>query len=143
MNRVNFEVVHWNTKIAYVDTPEFLNRVECNNFLQQIVPVITLGGNVSKTPRGVMRRKLALPLGGFVNHRVHLFINGCLTLKLSLSWKTVICSSPELSPLGFLFSLCPLVPSGEMGIVERSTGDEGLSPLEDVDATAAAMIAIM
>jgi hypothetical protein len=85
--------------------------------------------------------KLALPLGGLVNHRVHLFIKGCLTLKLSLSWKTVICSSPD-SPLGFLFSSWPLEPPGEMGMVERSTGDAGLSSLED-EATAAAMIAIV
>ena len=49
-----------------------------------------------------------------MNHKVHLCINGCLTLKLSLSWKTVICSSP-LGP-EFL-----LPPSGEIGMVERST----------------------
>ena len=55
----------------------------------------------------------------------------------------MICSSPELSPFGFLFSSCPLVPSGEMGIVDRSTGDEGLSPLEGAEATAAAMVAIL
>lgn len=30
-----------------------------------------------------------LPLGGFVNQRVHSFIKGCLTLKLFGSWKTV------------------------------------------------------
>jgi hypothetical protein len=126
--------------MAYVDAPEFLYRVECDDFLQQIVPVITLSGNVSVMAVEVTRRKLALPLGGLVNHRVHLCINGCLTLKLSLSWKTVICSSPELSPLGFLFSSCP---SGEMGIVERSTGDEGVSPLEGAEATTAAMLAIV
>ena len=78
-----------------------------------------------------------------MNHNVHLCMSGCLTLKLSLSWKTVICSSPEVSPLGFLFSSCPLDPFGEMGIVERSTGDEGLSPLEGAEATAAAMIALL
>jgi hypothetical protein len=30
-----------------------------------------------------------------------------------------------------------------MGIVERSTGDEGLSPLEGAEATTAAMVAIV
>lgn len=60
-----------------------------------------------------------------MNHKVHLFINGCLTLKFSGSWKTVICSS-TLSPLGFLFSSLLLLPSGEIGMVERSTGDDGL-----------------
>jgi hypothetical protein len=129
--------------LAYVDTPEFLNRVERNDLLQQIVPVITLSENVSTFEKEAMWRKLALPLGGLVNHRVHLCIKGCLTLKLSLSWKTVICSSPELSPLGFLFSSWPFDPSGEMGIVERSTGDAGLSPLEGAEVTAAAMIAIV
>ena len=73
------------------------------------------------------------PLGGLVNHKVHLCIRGCLTLKLSLSWKTVICSSPvAASLLGFLFS--SRGPSGEMGIVERSTGSE---------AAAAAMMSII
>lgn len=58
----------------------------------------------------------------------------------------MICSSPVLlSPLAFLFSSCPFVPSGEIGIVERSTGDEGLaSPLVGAEAAAAAaMIAIV
>ena len=82
---VSFETVHWSSETAYVDTPEFLYRVECDDFLQQIVPVITLSGNVSVMAVEVTRRKLALPLGGLVNHRVHLCINGCLTLKLSLS----------------------------------------------------------
>ena len=49
-----------------------------------------------------------------MNHKVHLFANGCLTLKLSLSWKTVTCS---LSTFGFLFSS----PTGEIGMVDRST----------------------
>ncbi len=63
-------------------------------------------------------------------------------MKLSLSWNTVICSSPVLfSPLGFLFSSCPFAPSGEIGIVERSTGDEGFaSPFMGAEATAAVMI---
>ena len=74
-----------------------------------------------------------------MNHNVHLCISGCLTLKLSLSWKTVICSLAA-SPLGFLFS--SVAPSGEIGIVERSTGDAGLSPLVGADAVAAAMVSL-
>jgi len=35
---------------------------------------------------------LTFPLGGFVNQRVHVFRRGCLTLKFSASWKTVIFS---------------------------------------------------
>ena len=81
-----------------------------------------------------------------MNHNVHLCISGCFTLKLSLSWKTVICSPSAFSPFGFVFSsawpLDLLPPSGEMGIVERSTGEEGLaSPLTGVCAVAVAMIA--
>lgn len=70
-----------------------------------------------------------------MNHRVHLCISGCLTLKLSLSWKTVICSSPG-SPFDF-GSL--LAPAGEIGMVERSTGEVGLS-FSLADAAMAAMI---
>jgi hypothetical protein len=60
-----------------------------------------------------------------VNHKVHLFIRGCLTLKLSLSWKTVICSSSS-SPLALVISSA-LSPHGEIGIVERSTGEDGFT----------------
>lgn len=65
-----------------------------------------------------------------MNHSVHSFINGCLTLKLSGSWNTVTCSSPDLGAAwapssevvpGSLFSL-----SGETGMVSRGTGEEGL-----------------
>jgi len=78
-----------------------------------------------------------------VNHKVHLCISGCLTLKLSLSWKTVICSSVS-PPLGFLFSSWPFAPSGEIGMVERSTGDEGVaSLLMGVEAVAAAIVAVV
>lgn len=81
-----------------------------------------------------------------MNHKVHLCIRGCFTLKLSLSWKTVICSPSAFSPFGFVFSSVwsfdLLPPSGEMGIVERSTGEEGFtSPLIGACAVAAAMIA--
>jgi hypothetical protein len=74
-----------------------------------------------------------------VNHKVHLFIKGCLTLKLSGSWNTVICSSLG-EPFELLFSSWPFAPSGEMGIVERSIWDEE-SPLAGVEAAAAAIIA--
>lgn len=71
-----------------------------------------------------------------MNQSVHSLIKGCLTLKLSLSWKMVICSSfsaaelPLPVPLGSMFwfasgSEVPLVPlAGEMGIVSRGTGSE-------------------
>lgn len=62
--------------------------------------------------------KSTFPLGGLVNHKVHLFIKGCFTLKLSLSWKTVICSP---SAAGFVFSFELPVPSGEIGMVDKST----------------------
>lgn len=32
-------------RLAYVDTPEFLDGVESDNFLQEIIPVITLQSN--------------------------------------------------------------------------------------------------
>lgn len=58
-----------------------------------------------------------------MNQRVHLCINGCLTLKFSGSWKTVICSSSlcsSLDPVEF-------PPSGEIGMVDRSTGEAGFT----------------
>jgi len=70
--------------------------------------------------------KQTFPLDGLVNHKVHLFMSGCLTLKLSLSWKTVICSSPVFSPFALVIS-CAFSASGEMGIVERSTGEDGFT----------------
>ena len=66
-----------------------------------------------------------------MNHSVHSFIKGCLTLKLSGSSNTVTCLSPDfaasLAPssdaiLGSLFSSL-----GEMGIVSRGTCELGLS----------------
>ena len=52
-----------------------------------------------------------------MNHRVHLFCRGCLTLKLSLSWKTVTgVPSALVSPPS---DLSP--PVGEMGMVDKST----------------------
>jgi hypothetical protein len=61
---------------------------------------------------------------------------------LSLSWKTVICSS-SLSPFALVIS-SPLSPSGEIGIVERSTGEEGFTfSLTGAEAVAAAMITVV
>lgn len=73
-----------------------------------------------------------------MNHNVHLCIKGCLTLKLSGSWNTVICSSP----LGLALSPLESPPTGEMGIVERSTGDVGLSAVAGASRVAAAMISM-
>jgi hypothetical protein len=58
-----------------------------------------------------------------VNHKVQVCINGCLTLKLSASWKTVRTElgSRAASMLALMDS--PLPPSGEMGIVVKSTGE--------------------
>ena len=59
-----------------------------------------------------------------MNHRVHLFIRGCLTLKLSGSWKTVICSSAAYCFFSPLVPLTPLTSSdGDMGMVSRGTGE--------------------
>ncbi len=72
-----------------------------------------------------------------MNHRVQVFISGCLTLKFSGSWKTVICSSSLYSfltpfaPFGAAFSsfTAPFVfpPSGEMGMVSSGTGETALA----------------
>ena len=57
------------------------------------------------------------PLGGLVNHSVHLFVKGWMELKCSLSWKTVT-GLPESSDDE---AAVALPPSGEMGMVVRST----------------------
>ena len=62
-------------------------------------------------------------------------------MKLSGSWNTVICSSLE-EPFEVLFSSWPFARSGEMGIVERSTWEDG-SPLTGGEAAAAAMIVVV
>jgi transketolase N-terminal domain/subunit len=75
-----------------------------------------------------------------VNHKVHLCMSGCLTLKLSLSWKTVICSLSACA----LALPSTLSPSGEIGIVERSTGEAGFAfSLVEAVAVAAAMFAVV
>ena len=61
-----------------------------------------------------------------MNHKVHWFAKGCLTLKCSGSWKTVtICSSGNFSEA----SAVPLPPSGDIGMVSRGTGDFGKARL--------------
>ena len=65
--------------------------------------------------------------GGLVNQSVHWFMSGCLTLKFSGSWKTVISSLSLYSffgapPFGATFSS----PAGEMGMVSRGTWVSGL-----------------
>lgn len=76
---------------------------------------------IQRSERRVGSKK-TLPLGGFVNHNVHSFIKGCLTLKLSLSWNTVIisfefCTSAgAVDPFVTAVSPDPFSFSGEMGI---------------------------
>ena len=73
-----------------------------------------------------------------MNHRVQVFISGCLTLKLSGSWKTVISSVSLYSfleaSLGSAFSSVafPLGPAGEIGMVSRGTGDVGFAAVVGV-----------
>ena len=59
-----------------------------------------------------------------MNHKVHVFINGCLTLKLSASWKTVMFSPlVVLVVAGAAFSLfCCVVPRSPLACSELSTG---------------------
>jgi hypothetical protein len=61
------------------------------------------------------------PLGGLVNHSVHVFMSGCLTLKFSASWNTVLTSLSESALAdGFVGSPAAL-SEGEMGIVSSGT----------------------
>ncbi len=54
----------------------------------------------------------------------------------------MICSPGDVPLWFFLSSLFP--PSGEIGIVERSTGDEGLaSPFASTEAVAAAIVPLV
>lgn len=65
--------------------------------------------------------KHTFPEGGFVNHNVHSFMRGCLTLKLSLSCSTVTSS------------FCPFESSFEVssvaivGFLFSSAGSDGVS----------------
>lgn len=62
---------------------------------------------------------LTLPEGGLVNQRVQSCARGCLTLKLSLSSKTVTGLLEEAAASVEAEALLP--PSGETGMVDRST----------------------
>ena len=130
----------------YVDAPEFFDGIEGDDFFEEIVPIVVLLDGQCDENREESHGKHAFPLGGLVNQRVHSFINGCLTLKLSLSWKTVTCSS-ELEPVFLAPSVADSPePSlaGEMGIVSSGTGDFG-RPLVfgSADATKVAIAANM
>lgn len=116
------ELLRRGRRNTYINTPELLNRVKGNNFFQEVVPVVALSvcQHVvlsSKMEAIVHHRQChpTFPLAGLVNHRVHLCISGCLTVKFSLSWKTVMSSILESA----VSALLP--PSGEMGMVVRST----------------------
>jgi hypothetical protein len=110
--------------MAYINTPELLDRVERNDFLEQFRPVVALCVLVDPhSPQGVLPH--TLPLGGLVNHSVHVFMRGCLTLKFSGSWNTVR-TSPSAGSLLDDFSLSPDSPVGEMGIVSSGTCWSGL-----------------
>lgn len=57
-----------------------------------------------------------------MNHRVHVFISGCLTLKFSGSWNTVRISLSIVVLLDDDLSWLSLeLPTGEMGIVSSGT----------------------
>lgn len=73
-----------------------------------------------------------------MNHKVHLCISGCFTLKLSGSWKTVICSS--LLAAGF--SSLSSSPSRETGMVDRSTGAVGSAAAVGASTVGAAMFVV-
>ena len=88
-----------------------------------------------------------------MNHNVHSFIKGCLTLKFSGSWNTVICSSPVLEVfedercLTVAFSSPLLVESesfaGEIGMVSRGTGELGFAgPFREGACRAAMMCSL-
>jgi hypothetical protein len=79
------------------------------------------------------KKKVSLftfPVGGLVNHNVHLFIKGCLTVKFSGSWKTVTGSLLK-GAFGLMSPLVLMVPSGEIGMVSRGTGWEATLVIMD------------
>jgi hypothetical protein len=76
-----------------------------------------------------------LPLGGLVNHRVHLFMRGCLTLKFSGSSNTVRMVLSSVAAVED-FSLELLWSDGEIGIVSSGTCWEGFG----ADATSAMVV---
>lgn len=86
-----------------------------------------------KVIESVVRAVCTLPLGGLVNHNVHMFMSGCLTLKLLGSWNTVRTS---LSSAAALVDFSWLSPEGEMGIVSSGTCWSGFGAV----ATSAIMV---
>lgn len=105
-------------RTAHIDAPEFLYRLKRDDLLQEVIPVVALETYSQREvhgPRWAIRQLRTLPLAGLVNHNVHRFANGCLTLKLSLSWNTVFISWTA----SMLDDGTP--PSGEIGMVVRST----------------------
>jgi hypothetical protein len=117
---VNGKLLVDGTGVTNVDAPELLYRIERDDLLEQVVPVVSLYV-VSITCMHAMQMGYShtLPVAGFVNHSVHLLVSGCLTLKLFGSSKTVTAgeASGELPfepKLGW--------PSGgEIGIVSSGT----------------------
>lgn len=67
---------------TYVNAPELLNRVECDDLLEQVGPVVALT-RLAEVFIYATKSYGTFPDGGLVNQRVHLCINGCLTLKFS------------------------------------------------------------
>lgn len=80
-----------------------------------------------------------------MNQSVHSCIRGCLTLKFSGSWKTVMCSSDVGTcevPVGWEVGFSSALPAesfsfvGEMGIVSSGTRDFGSTEAEGVSTDA-------
>lgn len=76
-----------------------------------------------------------------MNHRVHVFMSGCLTLKFSGSWKTV--RTALSSVLALVDDLSwpsddELPSTGEMGMVSRGTCWEGFGAV----ATSAIVVVV-
>ena len=82
-----------------------------------------------------------------MNQSVHSCMRGCLTLKFSGSWKTVICSSADFVACD-VPAACESVGcssalpaesfpfAGEIGIVSSGTGDFGWTAVEGVSRDA-------
>lgn len=62
-----------------------------------------------------------------MNHRVQVFMSGCLTLKFSGSWKTVTGAASTGGMEGSAAFPLLLPPSGEIGMVSSGTGSCGLA----------------
>lgn len=115
-------------KRTYVDAPELLDRIERDDLLEKFSPVVALHLLLVLSTTIITSCLRTLPLGGLVNHRVQVFMSGCLTLKLSASWKTVRTALSSVVALveDLSWASDELLPStGEIGIVSRGTGWEG------------------